>query len=83
MNVKLQISLLTTAEVGKGPERNYFEFRNVCKAFGDLVVLQSASFQVKRGETRMITIPAKWKCGLPRDRSGQGYFLRTETTEAA
>ncbi|HSC45752.1 MAG TPA: ATP-binding cassette domain-containing protein [Candidatus Acidoferrum sp.] len=38
------------------PERsqNYFEFRNVCKAFDDRPVLIDVSFTVKRGETCVI-----------------------------
>ena len=33
---------------------NYFEFRNVCKAFDDKEVLKDVSFHVKRGETCVI-----------------------------
>ena len=33
---------------------NFFEFRNVCKAFDDHVVLDHVSFTVKRGETCII-----------------------------
>jgi len=39
-------------ESGKGV--NFFEFRNVCKAFDERPVLQDVSFAVKRGETCVI-----------------------------
>ena len=32
----------------------YFEFRNLCKAFDERVVLNNVSFRVKRGETCVI-----------------------------
>lgn len=34
--------------------KNYFEFRNVCKAFDGRVVLNDVSFKVKRGDTCVI-----------------------------
>ena len=37
-----------------GPSENYFEFRNVSKAFDDRPVLVDVSFPVKRGETSVI-----------------------------
>ncbi|HEY1924370.1 MAG TPA: ATP-binding cassette domain-containing protein [Candidatus Acidoferrum sp.] len=36
------------------PATNFFEFRNVCKAFDDHVVLNDVSFTVKKGETCVI-----------------------------
>jgi phospholipid/cholesterol/gamma-HCH transport system ATP-binding protein len=39
---------------GNGQAENYFEFRNVCKAFDDRPVLMNVSFTVKRGETCVI-----------------------------
>jgi phospholipid/cholesterol/gamma-HCH transport system ATP-binding protein len=36
------------------PATNFFEFRNVCKAFDDHVVLNDVSFRVKKGETCVI-----------------------------
>ena len=39
-------------ESGKGV--NFFEFRNVCKAFDDRPVLKDVSFTVKRGQTCVI-----------------------------
>jgi len=38
----------------QGRAENYFEFRDVCKAFDDHVVLNHVSFAVKRGETCVI-----------------------------
>jgi phospholipid/cholesterol/gamma-HCH transport system ATP-binding protein len=42
------------AEAFKGAAENYFEFRGVCKAFDEHVVLNDVSFQVKRGQTCVI-----------------------------
>ncbi len=39
---------------GNGKAANYFEFRDVCKGFGDRLVLDHVSFTVKRGETCVI-----------------------------
>lgn len=38
----------------EGGAEYYFEFRKVCKAFDDRVVLNNVSFRVKRGETCVI-----------------------------
>jgi phospholipid/cholesterol/gamma-HCH transport system ATP-binding protein len=40
--------------VSKEKPVNYFEFREVCKAFDDRLVLDHVSFSVKRGETCVI-----------------------------
>lgn len=40
--------------VSRGVAENYFEFRDVCKAFDDRPVLNHVSFAVKRGETCVI-----------------------------
>jgi phospholipid/cholesterol/gamma-HCH transport system ATP-binding protein len=45
---------LTTANAKEGAAENYFEFRDVCKAFDERVVLNDVSFQVKRGQTCVI-----------------------------
>jgi phospholipid/cholesterol/gamma-HCH transport system ATP-binding protein len=45
--------LIETANNGRAPE-NYFEFRNVCKAFDERPVLVNVSFVVKRAETCVI-----------------------------
>ncbi len=41
-------------ERGDGQAANYFEFREVCKAFDDRLVLDHVSFTVKHGETCVI-----------------------------
>ncbi len=41
-------------EHGDGQAANYFEFREVCKAFDDRLVLDHVSFTVKHGETCVI-----------------------------
>jgi phospholipid/cholesterol/gamma-HCH transport system ATP-binding protein len=43
-----------TDEGKNGPAAIYFEFRNVCKAFDERVVLNNVSFKVKRGDTCVI-----------------------------
>ncbi len=43
-----------TAETADGAAENYFEFRGVCKAFDEHVVLNDVSFRVKRGQTCVI-----------------------------
>ena len=42
------------APVGDGESPNYFEFRDVCKAFDERLVLDHVSFTVKRAETCVI-----------------------------
>jgi phospholipid/cholesterol/gamma-HCH transport system ATP-binding protein len=39
---------------GSGEAPNYFEFRDICKAFDERLVLDHVSFTVKRGETCVI-----------------------------
>jgi phospholipid/cholesterol/gamma-HCH transport system ATP-binding protein len=39
---------------GEGKSENYFEFRELCKAFDERLVLDHVSFTVKRGETCVI-----------------------------
>ncbi len=43
-----------TAEAADGAAESYFEFRGVCKAFDEHVVLNDVSFRVKRGQTCVI-----------------------------
>jgi phospholipid/cholesterol/gamma-HCH transport system ATP-binding protein len=43
-----------TDERERGAAQFYFEFRDVCKAFDEHVVLNNVSFKVKRGETCVI-----------------------------
>jgi ABC-type transporter Mla maintaining outer membrane lipid asymmetry ATPase subunit MlaF len=45
---------LSSASQGANGAENYFEFRDVTKAFDDRVVLNNVSFKVKRGETCVI-----------------------------
>jgi len=42
------------APIGGGESPNYFEFRDVCKAFDERLVLDHVSFTVKRAETCVI-----------------------------
>ena len=44
----------TQARLSAPPPANFFEFRDVSKAFDDHVVLNDVSFTVKRGETCVI-----------------------------
>ncbi len=48
----IQDELLKAAS--EGESENYFEFREVCKAFDERLVLDHVSFTVKRGETCVI-----------------------------
>ena len=41
-------------DIGEQPSENYFEFREVCKAFDERPVLVDVSFKVKRAETCVI-----------------------------
>ena len=54
MNEEIRDAGLTAADQGPNAAENYFEFRNVTKAFDDRVVLNNVSFKVKRGETCVI-----------------------------
>jgi phospholipid/cholesterol/gamma-HCH transport system ATP-binding protein len=48
------MSTTSVARPGRDEAENYFEFRNVCKAFDENEVLKDVSFHVKRGETCVI-----------------------------
>jgi phospholipid/cholesterol/gamma-HCH transport system ATP-binding protein len=54
MSDEIQGVGLSSASGGTNGAENYFEFRNVTKAFDDRVVLNNVSFKVKRGETCVI-----------------------------
>ena len=54
MSEELHQAGLTSASSGQGAAEYYFEFRDVCKAFDERVVLKNVSFKVKRGETCVI-----------------------------
>ena len=67
---------------------NYFEFRNVCKAFDGRVVLDNVSFSVRRGETCVImgrsgvgkSVSLKHIMGFLRADSGQILVDGTDVT---
>jgi phospholipid/cholesterol/gamma-HCH transport system ATP-binding protein len=77
---------LTSAE---GGSENYFEFRDVCKAFGDHVVLNHVSFQVKRGQTCVImgrsgvgkSVSLKHILGFLKPDSGQIFIDGQDVTD--
>ena len=54
MNDELDVRHLGSSTRRGQEAENYFEFRNVCKAFDDNEVLKNVSFHVKRGETCVI-----------------------------
>jgi phospholipid/cholesterol/gamma-HCH transport system ATP-binding protein len=54
MSEELQQAGLTSTDAGRTSAENYFEFRDVCKAFGEREVLKDVSFRVKRGQTCVI-----------------------------
>jgi phospholipid/cholesterol/gamma-HCH transport system ATP-binding protein len=54
MGDEIQGSGLTAAAPARQGSENYFEFRNVTKAFDERVVLNNVSFKVRRGETCVI-----------------------------
>jgi phospholipid/cholesterol/gamma-HCH transport system ATP-binding protein len=54
MSEEIQQPGLTSANAGQRTAENYFEFRDVSKAFDDRAVLNNVSFKVKRGETCVI-----------------------------
>ena len=72
---------------GKG-SLNYFEFRNVSKAFDDRPVLNDVSFAVKRGETCVImgrsgvgkSVSLKHIMGFLRADSGQVFIAGQDAT---
>ncbi len=59
-------SAATTTVPASGSRKPYIAFQNVCKAFGDLVVLDGVSFEVFAGETL---------CILGRSGSGKSVSL--------
>jgi len=54
MSDEIKGGALTTAKASENGAENYFEFRDVCKAFDGRVVLDNVSFNVRRGETCVI-----------------------------
>jgi len=54
VNDEIDVRHLGSANRPDQAGENYFEFRNVCKAFDDNEVLKDVGFHVKRGETCVI-----------------------------
>jgi ABC-type transporter Mla maintaining outer membrane lipid asymmetry ATPase subunit MlaF len=79
---------LTSAGASRSGAQNYFEFRNVTKAFDDRVVLNKVSFTVKRGETCVImgrsgvgkSVSLKHIMGFLHADSGQIFIDGTDVT---
>jgi phospholipid/cholesterol/gamma-HCH transport system ATP-binding protein len=79
---------LTSAGASRSGAQNYFEFRNVTKAFDDRVVLNKVSFTVKRGETCVImgrsgvgkSVSLKHIMGFLHADSGQVFIDGTDVT---
>jgi len=54
MSDEIREARLTSTKARQDAAENFFEFREVCKAFDDRLVLNRVSFKVKRGETCVI-----------------------------
>jgi phospholipid/cholesterol/gamma-HCH transport system ATP-binding protein len=67
MSDSIKDARLAATGAVEGPAENYFEFRGVCKAFDEHVVLNQVSFQVKRGQTCVI---------MGRSGVGKSVFLK-------
>ena len=88
MTDEAQNAVLTSAGASRSGAQNYFEFRNVTKAFDDRVVLNKVSFTVKRGETCVImgrsgvgkSVSLKHNMGFLRADSGQIFIDGTDVT---
>ena len=80
---------LTAAKAEEGVTENYFEFRDVCKAFDEHVVLNRVSFQVKRGQTCVImgrsgvgkSVSLKHVLGFLKPDSGRIFVGGQDVTE--
>ncbi len=80
-----------TSPGGKQAGEIYFEFRNVCKAFDERVVLNDVSFKVKRGETCVImgrsgvgkSVSLKHIMGFLKADSGQIFIDGQDVTDFA
>jgi phospholipid/cholesterol/gamma-HCH transport system ATP-binding protein len=90
MTEDLQKTGLTTQRKVHAVE-NYFEFRDVCKAFDDRPVLIDVSFKVKRGETCVImgrsgvgkSVSLKHIMGFLKADSGRIFIDGTDVTDFA
>jgi phospholipid/cholesterol/gamma-HCH transport system ATP-binding protein len=88
MTEGLQKTGLTTPSKAHAVE-NYFEFRDVCKAFDDRPVLIDVSFKVKRGETCVImgrsgvgkSVSLKHIMGFLKADSGRIFIDGTDVTD--
>jgi ABC-type transporter Mla maintaining outer membrane lipid asymmetry ATPase subunit MlaF len=88
MNEDLQNTGLTSGSKQNAAE-NYFEFRNVSKAFDERVVLNDVSFQVKRGQTCVImgrsgvgkSVSLKHIMGFLKADSGRVFIDGTDVTD--
>jgi phospholipid/cholesterol/gamma-HCH transport system ATP-binding protein len=80
---------LTAAEAADGAAQNYFEFRGVCKAFDEHLVLNDVSFQVKRGQTCVImgrsgvgkSVTLKLILGFLKPDSGRIFIAGQDVTD--
>jgi len=76
-------------EGGEGAAEDYFEFRGVCKAFDERVVLNRVSFQVKRGQTCVImgrsgvgkSVSLKHILGFLKPDSGRIFIAGQDVTD--
>jgi phospholipid/cholesterol/gamma-HCH transport system ATP-binding protein len=76
-------------EGGAQPAKNFFEFRDVSKSFGDTVVLHDVSFVVKRGDTCVImgrsgvgkSVSLKTILGFLKPDSGRVYIDGEDVTD--
>jgi phospholipid/cholesterol/gamma-HCH transport system ATP-binding protein len=79
---------LRVANAGSEESKNYFEFRNVSKAFDERPVLNNVSFEVKRGQTCVImgrsgvgkSVSLKHIMGFLRADSGQVFVDGQDVT---
>src|SRR5271165_1573168 len=79
----------TAARAEDGPAGSYFEFRDICKAFDERVVLNHVSFQVKRGETCVImgrsgvgkSVSLKHILGFLKPDSGRIFIAGQDVTD--
>jgi phospholipid/cholesterol/gamma-HCH transport system ATP-binding protein len=80
---------LAVAKAEAGAAENYFEFRDVCKAFDEHVVLNRVSFQVKRGQTCVImgrsgvgkSVSLKHILGFLKPDSGRIFIAGQDVTD--
>jgi phospholipid/cholesterol/gamma-HCH transport system ATP-binding protein len=88
MSEELEQAGLTSTDVGRSSTENYFEFRNVSKAFDEHEVLKDVSFRVKRGQTCVImgrsgvgkSVSLKNLMGFLKPDSGQIFIDGQEVT---